>query len=325
MRSAIGPRHRPPVSYRHRFFVPGLLLAAVGLGLVAVLVDAGSAAHVFDRATLAGVAAKSAPSTPNNPRPSAHSGAPLPAAAAEVTTRLGQLIARRPATEVSLAALDLTDGSRYRYPADPVIRTASVVKLDILEALLLQHQHSGQPLDDAETTKAAAMIEHSDNDATDALWNEIGGADGLRIANRQLGTRRTSPDAAGYWGLTTSDADDQLTLLRNLLDDQPLTATSQVYALGLLGKIAPDQAWGVSAAADPGTSPALKNGWLNVDDDNDLWAVNSVGIITVQGHQVLLAVLTQHNPSEQDGIDLIQDLATTTVAAVAPAPLPPIH
>ena len=315
-------RHGRPAARRRRLLLGALPVAALALGLVGVLVEHGGTGPVLDgdvgRRDAAGVATQPAPSSPAEQHP-AHPWIAVspPAPPAEVTARLRRLLARHPAVEVSIAALDLTDGSRYQYPADRVIRTASVVKLDILEALLLQHQLSGQPLDGAETANATAMIKHNDNDAADALWDKIGGAKGLREANRQLSIKRTNPDADRYWALATSDAGDQLTLLRNLVDDHPLNTDSRKSALDLLGKVDPTQAWGVSAAADPGTVTALKNGSLNADDDNGRWAVGSVGMITVRGHPILLAVLTQHNPSEQDGIDLVQDLATTTAAAVA--------
>jgi hypothetical protein len=123
-----------------------------------------------------------------------------------------------------------------------------------------------------------------------------------------------------YWGLATSDADDQLILLRNLVEHGPLTADSRAFALDLLGKVDPGQAWGVSTAADRGSSPALKTGSINADNDNGLWTAGSVGMIEVRGHRVLLAVLTQHNRSRQEGIDLVNQLATTAVAAVAAVP-----
>ena len=83
-----------------------------------------------------------------------------------------------------------------------------------------------------------------------------------------------------------------------------------------------DQRWGVGAAGD-GTDFANKNGWLSVDNDNapsedddDLWIVNSVGIIDVGGHQVLMAVLTEHEDDLDDGIAAVQQLATLAAAAV---------
>lgn len=223
---------------------------------------------------------------------------------------------------MSIAALDLTNGHRYRYPGSRTVRVAGLVQLDLLEAVLLRHQQPGQPLTAADIANATAMIEHGDQNAADTLWDQMGGAEAFRASNRQLGVRHTNPDQDRYWALATSDAEDQLTLLRNLGDGHVLNASSREFALSLLNKVEPDEAWGVSMVGDPATHAALKNGWLNADDDNGLWAVGSAGLITVRGHRVLLAVLTQHNPTQQDGIHLVQDLAATTIAAVAPTPLP---
>jgi hypothetical protein len=248
---------------------------------------------------------------------------------ATVSARIRRLLARRAGTATSVAALDLTNGRGYRYPASRPVRIAGVVQLDLLEALLLRRQQAKQQLTAADTATATAMIEHSDSDAADALWDQLGGASAFREVNRQLGTKHTTPDVDRYWLLATSDAEDQLTLLRNLQDGRsssaPLNPASQRFAMSLLTAVDPAQAWGVSVAADPGSVSALKNGWVNADDDSGLWAVGSVGAISVRGHRVLLAVLTQHNSSRQAGIDLVQDLAATAVAAVAPTPLPIVN
>ena len=66
----------------------------------------------------------------------------------------------------------------------------------------------------------------------------------------------------------------------------------------------------------PGTTFANKNGWLAVDDDNDLWLLNSLGVLTVHGQTILMAVLTQHDSSFDAGIDLVQALAQATLPAV---------
>ncbi|NKQ55977.1 hypothetical protein HFP15_24160 [Amycolatopsis sp. K13G38] len=230
---------------------------------------------------------------------------------------IGQLVSGMPADSVSIAAQNLTTSQSYRHGADTKVAAASVIKLDILETLLLQQQDEDEPLTDAETAQATAMIENSDNDSATQLWNEVGGAAGIRAADIRLGASGTHPDPKGYWGLSTTDADDQLTLLRDLVAPaSPLNPASQAFALGLMRQVEPDQAWGISAVADPGTATALKNGWLPVDDDNGLWAIGSVGIITLHGEQVLVAVLTQHDDSQGDGIELTQALARTLVPSI---------
>jgi hypothetical protein len=85
-----------------------------------------------------------------------------------------------------------------------------------------------------------------------------------------------------------------------------------------------DQRWGVGVVADQGTAFQNKNGWLSIDNNNGpgevddgLWAVNSIGIVTVHGQQVLLAVMTQHRPSLEAGETLVQALARAIAPAVA--------
>lgn len=54
---------------------------------------------------------------------------------------------------------------------------------------------------------------------------------------------------------------------------------------------------------------ALKNGWQPLTSSDDDWQVNSVGWISGDGRDYLMAVLTTGNVTEQDGIGLIDDLA----------------
>ncbi len=76
--------------------------------------------------------------------------------------------------------------------------TASVVKVDILTALLLAARDAGRDLTAAERAHAEAMIVRSDNDAATALWRVVGRAAGLDAANARLGLTRTVADAR--WG-----------------------------------------------------------------------------------------------------------------------------
>jgi hypothetical protein len=217
----------------------------------------------------------------------------------------------------SVAAVDLTTGARFSYGATGGMPDASISKLDILEALLLAHESSHTTLSAETDELATAMIEHSDNDAGQSLWNGLGSAAAIATANMTLGLTHTVPDPNGYYGLTTSCATDQIALLRDLVSTTgPLDVPSRTYAIGLLDDVEPDQRWGVSAAADAGSTFQVKNGWLALDADNDLWAVNSDGIVTAGGQQLLLSVMTQHNASEQAGIELVESIAKTVASAI---------
>jgi beta-lactamase class A len=220
---------------------------------------------------------------------------------------------------LSLAVTDLDDGTSADYAPDGhAFVTASIAKVDILAALLLRAQDEGRALDDDERAQAEKMIEASDNDAANALWTRIGQGPGLAAANRRFGLTRTVPGAGGLWGLTTTTAADQVRLLSRLTSaSSPLTAASRSYLLGLMGKVEDDQAWGVPAAAAPGTTSAVKNGWLP-RSDTGLWVVNSVGVVRSQdsGHRLLVAVLSDDQTTERAGIDLVESAAVAAVKAL---------
>ena len=86
-------------------------------------------------------------------------------------------------------------------------------------------------------------------------------------ALRRLGLTYTTLPTDYLWGFTATSAEDYVVLLRNLVRPGPLDAASRRYALTLMRSVESDQRWGVSAAADPGTTIAIKDGWLPSDPD----------------------------------------------------------
>ncbi|MFC9675507.1 serine hydrolase [Streptomyces sp. NPDC056949] len=228
---------------------------------------------------------------------------------------------------VAVAALDgATDGAVY--DGTSAFDTASIVKVDILAALLLRAQDAGRALTAQERAYATAMIENSDNASATALWEAIGGADGLDAANLTLGLTGTSGGAGGEWGLTRTTADDQLTLLRAVFGTEGtestegakgagsgLSAASRAYVAGLMGRIASDQRWGVSAAADSASVCALKNGWLP-RSATGLWDINSVGRVSVGGRRYLVSVLSDGNATKEAGVALVEGVAKAAVSVL---------
>ncbi|WP_018548742.1 serine hydrolase [Streptomyces sp. LaPpAH-108] len=216
---------------------------------------------------------------------------------------------------VAAAVLDLDDPKhRPEVHGDGgPFDTASIVKVDILAAALMKAHGAGRNLSAVERDRAKAMIEHSDNAAANALWRSIGLAPGLKAANKRLGLTETEGGSGPRWGLTRTTPRDQIRLLRAVFDPGPATPldqTSRAYIRSLMGNVADEQSWGVSAA---GAHGALKNGWLQ-RNTTGLWDVNSVGRITKGGHRYLVAVLSDGNTSMQDGIALVERAARAAVA-----------
>jgi hypothetical protein len=242
----------------------------------------------------------------------AASTAPAPAKSAPAPAKTARATA---------AVLDLDGGGRAPvvHGADSAYDTASIVKVDILAALLLKAQDAKRALTAEERGHAEPMIERSDNAAADALWREIGRAPGLAAANKRLGLTSTTGGPGGFWGLTRTTASDQIRLLRAVFDDgtaktgsAALSTRSRAYMRTLMSRVVPEQAWGVSAVNASGAQRALKNGWLQ-RSATGLWDVNSVGQVNVNGHRCLVAVLSDGSASMSAGISLVERTARQAV------------
>ncbi|WP_223148661.1 serine hydrolase [Aeromicrobium ginsengisoli] len=244
--------------------------------------------------------------------------APTRPAATTVTTEpsTATLEAIDTDADFSVAALDVDTGETLSY-GDASFDTASIVKVDILVALLHQAQEGGRTLTASERALATAMIERSDNTAATALFNTIGGKAGLEAFNAVIGLDETVVGSNGYWGLTQTTAVDQLTLLKVVFGTgSVLTADSQAYEQGLMSNVVEAQNFGVSAAADDADDAALKVGYLQ-RSATGLWDVTSIGEIEAGGHTYLVAVLSDGNGSYDEGVALVDQVDRAAVDALS--------
>jgi Beta-lactamase enzyme family len=220
---------------------------------------------------------------------------------------------------VAAGVVDAATGTVAVYGGNRKFHTASIIKVDILASLLLQHQWSDAPLSAHQRALATEMIEDSNDEAANELWKAAGQGPGVKVANQELGLRQTTPGDGIYWGLTSTTVDDQLRLLADLASSRsPLSAGSRSYELGLMRHVAADQDWGVTAASVPGTTAAVKDGWLP-DGSSTSWVINSIGVISSGGHELLVAVLSDDQPSESAGIALVDAAARAAVSAISGA------
>ncbi|MEW2163237.1 serine hydrolase [Streptomyces sp. NPDC007084] len=307
-RRARAPRHSP---LRSVAVAVAVLVGVTGAGTVFVQ------AHAHDREGL--VSSSAAASALPSASPSVSEEASVEPVA-EPSADRDALLAKAMAAvavpdgaRVSVAVLDVGSGESAGQ-GEGTFDTASIVKVDILAALLLRAQDADRHLTAQEKAYATAMIEHSDNASASALWAAIGGASGLDAANKRFGLTGTRGGDGDLWGLTRTTAADQLTLLRQVFgEDSELSEASRGYLQGLMGSIAAGQRWGVSAAAD-GNRWALKNGWLP-RTATGLWDVNSIGRVTVDGHDYLVAALSDGNSTQADGISLVEAASKAAVGA----------
>jgi beta-lactamase class A len=211
--------------------------------------------------------------------------------------------------DLAVAALDRRTGHAYSYAGTRQFRTASVVKVDILAALLLKASREGRTLTGAERRSAAAMIRTSDNDAASTLWRRTGG---IASTARAVGLTATRQGTDGDWGETLTTAEDRVRLLGDLAGPHG-SVPDGTYVLDLMASVADDQNWGVSAAAGAGERTALKNGWYPTSGG---WILNSVGRVTGADTDLLIAVLSRGHPSYAAGIRAVEGIAARVRAAV---------
>jgi beta-lactamase class A len=223
---------------------------------------------------------------------------------------------------ISVAALNTRTGARFTWRGTSGMWSGSVYKLLVLEALLLQRQGSDAWLLASDYTDITTMIEQSDNAAGYRMYLAAGGSTGVEAAARKLGLRHTTMGLADP-SLTAMSAGDGVRLLHDLVFPGPLDKRSRAFVLDLMRNVQADQRWGVGVLADHGSSFANKNGWMDVDDDNtqgedddDLWLVDSLGVVRVHGQQLLVAVFTRHNPDFESGVRLVEKLARLIRPAV---------
>lgn len=249
-----------------------------------------------------------------SPSPTGPSAAELAAQkrAAEVKS-LNAALTKYAATvpEFSVAVLDKKTGQKYAFRGTETYETASVVKVQVLACLLLTAQDDNRTLTSNERSLANRMIQASDNDATTALFTELGRAPAITKCNKRLGL--TSTKVSDSWGLTRTTVNDQVRLLSELVDTKgPLSSASRKLAFTLMSTVEADQNWGVPAVAEAGEKTTVKNGWLQRSTDNNRWIINTVGRVTGGDTDVSIAVLSHNNATMPGGITVVEKAAKLT-------------
>jgi beta-lactamase class A len=215
---------------------------------------------------------------------------------------------------VTAAVYNEETGTTFEYHPTFTDDTASIIKVDILATLLSQGQKDGAPLSEDEQELATQMIEASNNDAATELWDDAGAQTGVAAFDALVGMPNTVPNYE--WGLTTTTALDQVTLVRHVAyPNALLTNASRAYELGLMENIDAGENWGISYGVPSGVTVALKNGWL---PESSGWHINSIGFVDGDGKNYVIAVLTDDNPSESYGINTIQGLSSLVWKSIQP-------
>ena len=231
---------------------------------------------------------------------------------AHLAAALGPMLGADPG-RLAVGVIDLSTGATATFDAGVQIRAGGVVAADILAALLLQHQQAGTAVTVHEAELAADMIENGSSSAADELWAIVGGEPGITAANMTLKLRHTILAPGADWTWTKTTVTDQLQLLADLTQPgSPLDVAARDYALGLMADAGTSQRWGVLAAASTRNTGAVTNGSLV----GPMWVIGSIGVIQRNGHELLVAVLSDRNTAEQSAVAAAEKAAVTAASVV---------
>ena len=215
------------------------------------------------------------------------------------------------------AVYDVTHKRYYTYNADTPFIMASSAKVPIMLAFFTMVEQQGRQLNDYEMNVLTTMIENSNNDSAQVLFDEIGGAGPLESFMRGVGLTdfKADPDA---WGYSTITPLTMVRLLRLLHDGKVLnSAQDRQLALNLMENVEPDQQDGVGDTAPANAIVAMKDGW--VQDPDNLWAVNTSGIVTVGGETYIISVYTQRQNSVVASQDMMRHICAEVAGDLTPA------
>ncbi len=199
---------------------------------------------------------------------------------------------------VSFAYVD-DDGRLHGYQPNLRYRSASLVKAMILVAYLRRVSWGHLPLDGAARAQLGPMITRSDNIAANWAYDRVGRGPTLDALARRAGM--SSFAAASYWAYSMTSARDQVAFFARL--ERLTPPAHRAYALGLLRHIVPAQRWGIPRAA-PGWRLTFKGGWF---ESRHLW--HQVALLERGGSRLVLAVLTDRNPTDAYGRATIEGVA----------------
>lgn len=224
----------------------------------------------------------------------------LAPSAAEAAGELGE--------NVGIAVYYPSEGRIYEYNAQAQFELVSVVKVPIMLTLLDKAIAERRQLTADETALVTAMIRESDNDATTALWYELGGAKTVQRFLDSAGVSGATIDPHD-WGDSVMPAAAGAELLGKLVEGQILDASSRQFAMRLMSEVDPSQDWGAVTVSSFAAETGVKNGWY---PEHDGWVLNSFGYALPDdaSPEYTIAIFSRGHATFGQGRQAIEELAS---------------
>lgn len=228
-----------------------------------------------------------------------------------------------PRRRVTASVEDLRTGCRDDLHRGMRITTASVVKAQVLGAVLLHAQAQHRGLTAWERHRAYPMIRWSFNEPyVGDLYSDVGGVAAMNRFCRRMHAFHTV-NTLEYGGTVTTARDRTAIIRRMLSSGGPLRPAYRRIAWHYLSHVTPTQRWGVTAGVPAGWRVALKNGFYPMSGHG--WRVGSTGFLRAPGTESGLAVtiMTDQDANQVAGIHLVERVERHVMKVLTDGPPAP--
>lgn len=208
--------------------------------------------------------------------------------------------------DVGAVAYDITRNVTYTYNPTGLFTMASSAKVPLMITYLAHIESLGRGPNSYELSVLTAMIEQSDNNAAQVIYDTLGDQSGQQHYLRQWDIHDYTPNVNG-WGWGEWSPNDMAHLLTLLQQGKVLNSADRALALHLMRSVESDQRFGVGDSAPSGASVAMKDGW--VPEPDGWWAVNSSGIVIVGSETYIVTVYSKEQPSFGAGQVIVNHVA----------------
>ena len=210
---------------------------------------------------------------------------------------------------VNAVVYDVTHQRYYTYNATAQFIMGSSMKVPIMLTFFDMIERQGREPTAREMVLLTTMIENSNNDSASILYySEIGGAQGVARYLQSIHVPDLQPDPDA-WGYSVVTPQAMVNLLTDLYEGTILTAYHRQLAFYWMEHIESDQQVGVGDTAPGGATVAMKDGWLSGPDN--LWAMNSSGIVMNGQETYIIAVYTHGQPTLGNGQAIARRVCST--------------
>jgi hypothetical protein len=227
---------------------------------------------------------------------------------------------------LAIVVKDRTTGAVWRAGDESLRAWAGSTPKLALAVMVKEETRAGSvKLSARDESDIHAMLEVSDNQSADRLWNRYANNAAVMDRWQKVYGMSTASYVDGFerrWGFVKCTPLDLINLMSYVLEK--LDRTDRAYIVDEMRTVGPPQQWGVWGAG-PALLPGVKNGWDYAAESGEnvfRWVTATVGFVGPDERYVVGAMYDQVPGGDtiDAGVHVLTDLVAIVFGAPVPAP-----